>query len=230
MIIMAPAAALIHNPLQRYAVNFVEQAGRLSWKSEDKITEQSSEPFVRMLIRAGHESVLEHVGASVLFLVDRGVSHELVRHRLASFPQESTRYCNYNKTGEVTFIRPPFWSEDNILYKDWLLAMEHAESVYLRMIRAGAKPQEARSVLPNSLKTELMLTANLREWRHIFRLRCAKAAHPQMREVMIPLLAQFREAFHPVFFEDITDIAPIPTVPVQIQYFAKKTVDTDSSV
>lgn len=184
------------------ACRILERAGRISWKSEDKISDESYAPFLRFIIGKGHESVLEHVGASVLFVVDRGVSHELVRHRLASFTQESTRYCNYNKTGEVVFIKPPFWVEDSTAYRQWRNACAHAEATYLNLVQMGAKPQEARSVLPNSLKTEIQVTANLREWRLIFKLRTAPDAHPQMREVMVPLLAEFR-TLYPVVFDDI---------------------------
>lgn len=185
------------------ALKIIERAGRISWKSEGKTTEDSCFAFVRMLIKAGHESVLEHVNASVLFVIDRGVSHELVRHRIAAFTQESTRYCNYNKTGEVVFIKPMFWPEDTLEYRMWHEACEHAEQTYLGLINMGAKPQEARSVLPNSLKTEIQVTANLREWRHIFTHRAAPPAHPQMREVMVPLLYSFQQLY-PVVFEDLS--------------------------
>lgn len=141
-------------------------------------------------------------------MCDRGISHELVRHRLASFSQESTRYANYSKEKfgqEITVIRPFFWAQDSPQYALWLEAMHTAERVYLAMLASGAKPQEARSVLPNSLKTEIVVTANLREWRHIFRLRCASPAHPQIRQIMLPMLADFHERI-PVVFEDLYDM------------------------
>lgn len=178
----------------------IEYWGRLSWKSEDKMTPNSAPRFVKMLIDKGHESVIEHVCLTAKFVIDRGVSHELVRHRLASFTQESTRYCNY-KTKGVVFIEPPGLDEET--RKLWLHSVSVAEATYLNMLDRGVSPQIARSVLPNSLKTEIVVTANLREWRHIFKLRCAKPAHPQMREVMIPLLRQFQLAI-PVVFDDIT--------------------------
>lgn len=177
----------------------LEFYGRVSWKSEDKATDNSAPRFVKMLIDKGHESVIEHVSLTVKFVVDRGVSHELVRHRLASFTQESTRYCNY-KTKGVVFIQPPGLDFESL--KLWCHSVAIAEATYLNMLDRGVSPQIARSVLPNSLKTEVIMTANLREWRHVFRLRTAKAAHPQMREVMIPLLRQFQLAI-PVIFDDI---------------------------
>jgi thymidylate synthase (FAD) len=178
----------------------LEYYGRVSYKSEDKITDDSAPRFVKMLLQHGHESVIEHVSATVKFVVDRGVSHEIVRHRIASFTQESTRYCNYKKKG-VVMIEPPLPDEDARIL--WRKAVGVAEAIYLEMLDRGISPQIARSVLPNCLKTELIMTANLREWRHFFKLRTAKAAHPQMREVTIPLLEQFQRAF-PVVFDDIT--------------------------
>lgn len=149
--------------------------------------------------------MLEHYSFSVKFIVDRGVSHEIVRHRLASFAQESTRYCNYNKAGQVAFIRPLFFKEDTPEFDNWCEAMMAAEACYLDMIQKGKKPQEARAVLPNSLKTEIVMTANLREWRHFFNLRAVGttgAPHPQMREVAIPLLEELKECI-PVVFDDL---------------------------
>lgn len=180
----------------------LEIIGRVCWKSEGRITEDSAPRFVHMLIfDKHHESVIEHCSVTVKFVVDRGVSHEIVRHRIASYSQESTRYCNYG-TGEVTFIEPPFWEKGSMEYLLWTDVLMTAAATYKQMITFGAKPQEARSVLPNSLKTELIMTANLREWRHFFKLRTAPAAHPQMREVTIPLLAEFKESIS-VVFEDI---------------------------
>lgn len=185
----------------------IERIGRTCYKSENKITDDSSEKFVKMLIDRGHEAMIEHNAISVRFICDRGVSHELVRHRLASFGQESTRYCNYSNDkfgNELTFIKPCYWdlvNNDNELDM-WTYAMKNAEDIYLRMINAGAKPQEARSVLPNSLKTEIVMTMNLREWRHFFELRTSSAAHPQMRELAIPLMNRMKELI-PIVFDDI---------------------------
>lgn len=183
----------------------VEEYGRTCYKSEDHITDESADDFVRRILRKGHESVIEHEKLTARIICDRGVSHELVRHRLASYSQESTRYCNYSKGKfgkELTFIRPCFWPDDSLQYHLWRSAMSTAEGVYMYLLENGAKPEEARSVLPNSLKTEVVMTANLREWRHFFRLRCAPAAHPQMREVANQLLAQ-AYAVLPAIFEDI---------------------------
>ena len=180
----------------------VEQCGRICYKSESKIMDDSAKEFVANLIKNGHESALEHYSFSVRFICDRGVSHEIVRHRIASYSQESTRYCSYR--GNVAFIAPPFYSEDerDQEYKVWRNAMNNAESYYNILINKGSTPGEARSVLPNSLMTQLVMTANLREWRHFFRLRTAPAAHPQMREITVPLLDKAAELI-PVVFDDI---------------------------
>ena len=183
----------------------IEQAGRTCYKSEDRITEESAKAFVRMLIERGHESVLEHESITIRFVCDRGVSHEIVRHRIASFSQESTRYCNYSNDRfgyEITFIKPCFLKEGTGAYAAWLSAMHLANIMYSDMLAEGCTPQEARSVLPNSVKTEVVMTANLREWRHFLKLRTAKAAHPQMRELTVPLLHELQERI-PVVFDDI---------------------------
>lgn len=183
----------------------IESVGRTCYQSGDKITNNSSIAFVKKILDLGHHSVIEHVVATVRIICDRGVTHELVRHRLASYSQESTRYANYstNKFGNgITVIRPSFWKEDSAEYNLWLESMKHAELTYLSLIEKGATAQEARSVLPNSLKTEIIVSCNIREWRHIFKLRCPSTAHPQMREIMLPLLAQMHERA-PVLFDDL---------------------------
>jgi thymidylate synthase (FAD) len=180
----------------------IERYGRTCYKSEDKITAESAPLFIRMLLSRGHESVLEHEKITVRVICDRGVSHEIVRHRIAAYSQESTRYCNYGKSGEITVIRPCFWLEGSTAYRLWFAAMSAAETHYLDLLREGAFPQEARAVLPNSLKTEIVITYNLREWRHFFRLRTYPAAHPQMREITIPMLREFQRLV-PVVFDDI---------------------------
>jgi len=162
----------------------IERCGRVCYKSEDKITENSASKFVTGIIKRGHESVIEHYSITVRVICDRGVSHEIVRHRIASYSQESTRYCNYSQDkfgNELTFIRPSNLSTQE--YIAWTIAIETCEDQYLKLINLGTSPQIARSVLPNSLKTEIVMTMNLREWRHFFKLRCAEAAHPQMREI-----------------------------------------------
>lgn len=196
---------IINIPTREKALQDIERAARTCYKSEEYIGEGSAERLVKSLIDRGHEAMLEHVSFTVRFICDRGVSHELVRHRVASFAQESTRYCNYSKDkfgNELTFIQPCFWDEDSEMFNDWKKVISYAEFKYLNLIKVGATPQEARSVLPNSIKTEVVMTANLREWRHFFKLRTAKAAHPQMRELTIPLLEDLKDIL-PDFFNDI---------------------------
>ena len=183
----------------------IERIARVCYKSEAGIGEGTAEGLIRSLIKRGHEAMLEHFSFSVKFIVDRGVSHEIVRHRIALFAQESTRYCNYGKTGEIACIRPLFFEPDTPEFDNWCEAMMAAEQTYLDMIRAGKTPQEARCVLPNSLKTEIVMTANLREWRHFFKLRAigvTGAPHPQMAEVAVPLLKELKECI-PVIFDDL---------------------------
>jgi thymidylate synthase (FAD) len=186
-------------------LRYIEVAGRTCYKSEDKITQESSKGFVKGIIKSGHHSVIEHISITVRFICDRGISHELVRHRLAAFSQESTRYANYSKDkfgNEITVIKPVFWPETSDAYGNWLAAMKNAEDAYLNLLKTGAKAEEARSVLPNSLKTEVVMTCNLRQWRHVLNLRCSKAAHPQVREIMLPLLKELHEKI-PVVFDDL---------------------------
>lgn len=207
MNIIKPYAEILSETDYNEILRLVELAGRVCYKSEQNISDGSAEKFVSAIIRRGHESVIEHFSVSVRFVVDRGISHEIVRHRIASFSQESTRYCNYSqeKFGrELTFIAPCFFTEQSIQQKLWEQSVREAEISYFKLLDSGAKPEEARSVLPNSVKTELVMTANLREWRHFMKLRTAPAAHPQMREVAKPLLAEFKKRYC-VFFEDIAE-------------------------
>lgn len=183
----------------------IERVARVCYKSEDKITDGSAEKMVKALIKRGHEAMLEHFSFSVKFIVDRGVSHELVRHRVASFAQESTRYCNYGHEGEITVIKPLYLSDCGEDYNIWRKACVVAEKQYLDMLAYGFSPQEARAVLPNSLKTEVVMTANLREWRHFFSLRACGTTgkpHPQMLEVTVPLLKEIKSLI-PVVFDDL---------------------------
>lgn len=189
----------------------IEQVARVCYKSEDKITEGSAVKMVRALIKNNHLAMLEHFSFSVKFIVDRGVSHEIVRHRVSSFAQESTRYCNYGtKSGEIAVIEPCYLSDPTKddwykKYTAWESACMEAEECYLLMLDAGATPQEARAVLPTSLKTEIVMTANLREWRHFFNLRACGATgkpHPQMLEVAVPLLQELKDRI-PVVFDDL---------------------------
>lgn len=196
---------LLDEPIDGEAIlKKIEKIGRVCYKSEDRITKESAISFVRNLLKRGHESVIEHAQVSIRIVCDRGVSHEIVRHRIASYSQESTRYCNYAAEKfdtQLTFIRPIFWGNDDRLYRLWVDAMAYAEEKYLTMIAEGASPQEARSVLPNSLKTEIVVTMNLREWRHFIKMRTATAAHPQMRQVANMILNELRNAI-PVIFDE----------------------------
>ena len=185
----------------------IEKIARVCYKSESLITEdgESAKKMIKMLIGRDHTAMIEHSSLSVKFIVDRGVSHELVRHRIASFAQESTRYCNYSKDkfdNGITFIKPFFFDESSEQFDLWKRAMDQAEYCYMHLLEKGATPQEARSVLPNSTKTEITITANYREWRNFFKLRTTKAAHPQMREVAVSLLTELKEKL-PIIFDDI---------------------------
>ena len=205
MKMVSPSFELLDCPDGMALLQKIELAGRVCYKSEAKITPDSAYGFVRRLLESGHESVLEHEKISVRMICDRGVSHEIVRHRIASYSQESTRYCNSSLDkyqNELTFIRPFFWTNAPEKFQIWKEAMEMAERSYLALIAKGASPQEARSVLPNSLKTEIVVTMNMREWRHFFRLRTSAAAHPQMQEIATPLLRHFQKTI-PIIFDDI---------------------------
>jgi len=201
MRIVEPSFEILNAPKREEVLRHLELCGRVCYKSEDKMTEESASRFVKFLIERGHESPIEHISISVRIICDRGVSHEWVRHRIASYSQESTRYCNYNSEkfgGGIAFIRP-YFADNERLFEIWKAEMESAEKAYTDMLANGAKPEDARSVLPNSLKTEFICTMNLREWRHFFALRCAKAAHPAMREIAVPLQEAFREMLPELF-------------------------------
>ena len=212
MLIEKANVEIISNNSYQDMLKKIEKIGRVCYKSEDKIKDGSAEKFIKGIIKRGHESVIEHESISVRFVCDRGVSHEIVRHRIASYSQESTRYCNYTneKYGEqITCIDIASGFEYNLenendrkKYDIWLNAMKEAEKSYFQLIELGASTQEARSVLPNSLKTEIVATMNLRGWRNFFKLRTAKASHPQFREVACMLLEIFAKDY-PVFFEDL---------------------------
>jgi thymidylate synthase (FAD) len=209
------------NPLKA-----IERAGRTCYKSENKITAGSAEKFVKRIIKSGHLAVIEHASASYRIICDRGVTHEIVRHRLFSYCQESTRYCNYK--GGVTYIIPPWIGlPEDEYHKEtgdfvraggpvsvrlqeeiWLSHMISAENDYIDLLSKKYDPwtpQQARSVLPNSLKTEIVITGNLREWLHFFNLRCAPSAHPQMREIADLLLTDIRVKI-PVIFDSVRQV------------------------
>lgn len=204
MILVKPSYEIVSEIEKDKILKNIEVIGRTCYKSEYKITKESCYKFIEMLLSNGHESVLEHEKISIKFICDRGVSHEIVRHRLASFSQESTRYCNYSSdkfNNELTIIDiRPFMDDDQ--YEQWLKMMGICEDMYFTLINRGCSPQIARSVLPNSLKTEVVVTANIREWRTIFKQRTSIKAHPQMRQLMIPLLEELKDKL-PILFDDI---------------------------
>jgi len=253
MRVISPSHEITYMPEPGIVLQAIEAAGRTCYKSEDRITQDSAAGFVRRIVKSGHHSVLEHMSITVRFTCDRGVSHELVRHRLAAYSQESTRYANYSKDrfgSEITVIAPCYWPDipagsysqprpglllcdgrqiipnrlgiprhdpdrlaDDRVYVcpnsyGWIYSCLCAEDVYLIMLadidaignpKDKAAPEEARTVLPNSLKTEIVMTANLREWKHVLNLRCSRPAHPQIREIMLPLLKELHEKLPEVF-------------------------------
>jgi len=183
-----------------YILKFIEKCGRTCYKSEDKITTDSAEKFVRGLIKRGHESVLEHFNITVKVITNRGVSHEIVRHRIGAYSQESTRYVSYKDGIEV--IAQPGIEDNYEAGQCWLEAMMDAEDHYRELITLGVKPEIARDVLPNALKTEIVITYNLRQWRHFIKQRSSKAAHPQIRQLAFMILEKFQREI-PVIFDDI---------------------------
>ncbi len=221
--------SFVREPAGNDILKIIEEAGRTCYKSEEKITPASSRKFVKTVIDSGHHSVIEHASIAVRIITDRGVTHELVRHRLASYSQESTRYCNYGKDkfgNEITVILP-VWFYDvkegamlkgvlnntgtmgrEMQYRFWKSACLEAENKYFSLLKIGQSPQEARSVLPNSLKTEIVMTANLREWRHVFSLRCSTKAHPQIRELMLDILKGFKAKISVIFDDIMPEVQP----------------------
>ena len=195
-------SAMIFTHLSGIAANsYIEQFGRVCYKSENKITDASSEPFIKMLINLGHESVLEHISCSFKIVTDRGISHELVRHRIASYSQESTRYCNY-KGKPISFVKPVDIEYNTPEFDIWQRSCMQSVINYNELINKGVKPQTARSVLNTSLKTELIMTCNLREWRHFIKLRTSKQAHPDMQYLAKQILNALYRYF-PVVFDDL---------------------------
>ncbi len=203
MIIQQPRILVPVEDLQTSVLRRLERYTRVCYKSEDQMKNDApNDKFLQDKIRSGHESIIEHEKITVMFIVDRGISHEIVRHRIAAYSQESTRYCRYDRDkfgNEISVIEPYFFLNDIQAYEMWCTACQVAEDKYMEMLKAGRSAQEARSVLPNSLKTEIVVTYNMREWRHFFRLRCDIAAHPQMRQVAIPLLLCFQDKLPPLF-------------------------------
>lgn len=211
MKIVQPSVTLINPPSKDDLYGQIERAGRVCYKSEDKIAEGSAEKFIRGLIKRGHEAVIEHGSITALFVCDRGVTHEFVRHRIASYCQESTRYCNYSRDAfgnEITVVHPCWLNrpdDDEPETTDWDVweySCEQAEQNYFELLAQGRTPQEARAVLPTCLKTELVVTMNPREWRHFFKLRCAPTAHPDMRYLARLAKDMFVENW-PALFDDL---------------------------
>ena len=204
-----PSVEFLEAPDGEKILRKIEKIARTCYKSESAVTDESSKRMVRNLIEHGHEAMIEHESVTVKFTIDRGISHEVVRHRPCSFAQESTRYCNYSKgkfSGEITCVIPPAMRVNPQAFDVWMRACRKAEEAYFELLDLGLKPEKARSVLPTSLKTELIMTANLREWRHFFKLRALGTTgkpHPQMKEVAFPLLKMFQETI-PVVFDDLT--------------------------
>ncbi len=182
VIIAQPTAELLR--ITPDAEKLIEEAGREAYKSAERITDNSYEMFLASLLNMGHMSVFEHASATIKFYTDRGVTHEMVRHRIASYTQESTRYCNYSKDkygNEITVIEPPGLL--GIAHQVWFDAVRTAEERYMKLLEIGYAPQIARSVLPTCLGASIVMTANFREWLHFFNLRMSSKAHPQMRQV-----------------------------------------------
>lgn len=224
MRLIKPKVEILDNLNGTDILKRIEQVARTCYKSEDKISEDdsSARKLVTNLINSKHEAILEFVDVTVKFTCDRITSQSIVRHRIASFAQESTRYCNYSKDkfgNELTFIIPSWldWKEETIRKGDFeksgsgsidsqlfINSLLNAEDSYLRLIKEGWKPQQARMVLPMSIKTEINMKCNLREWRHFFNLRCSQAAHPDIRVLALDLLKQFHERI-PIIFDDLYD-------------------------
>ena len=205
MEIVKPSVHLLHEINGEEILARIERAGRVCYKSEDSIASGTSHQFVTALIRRGHESVLEHEKISMVLLCDRGVTHELVRHRIASYSQESTRYCNYSKDkfgNSLTFVKPVFFEEGTETYALWEKSMQEIETSYFALLENGATPEQARTVLTNSLKTEIAVTMNIRSLRNFLKLRTDKAAHPQMRETANQVLDLVKSKI-PILFDDI---------------------------
>ena len=212
MVVTTPHAELVGfpNPTDKFTLQDgigllrrIEYFARISHASEDQQTEQSWKRFITaVVLEHGDLSVIEHAFVTVDFVVDRGVTHELVRHRLFSFTQSSTRFINYTKKMPPSFINP----DESAIDEDWAEAIEFSEMKYRKLLEKGWPPQKARSVFPNALSSRIATTGNLRNWRHLLIMRTTKETHPQFRQVTIPLLAEFKEKI-PLLFDDIEPMA-----------------------
>jgi thymidylate synthase (FAD) len=187
-------------------IKHIERCGKVCYKSEDTIKDGSCNTFVKKILESEHESVVEHFAVTVRFTCSRACSHQLVRHRMASYSQESQRYVNYSRGkfgSQITFIKPldfeTMTTEQQFKYK---IALEDSEKAYLNLISAGLKPQQARGILPNDTKTEVVTTMNLRSWRHFFKLRTDKHAQLEIRTLANKLLTEFKTNI-PVIFDDL---------------------------
>lgn len=184
-------------------LNHCEFEARKSHQSEDLIAEGSAEKLLKFIVmEKGDFSVIEHASLTVDVVTDRGITHEQVRHRIASYTQESTRFVNYAKKKPASFIYPRL-QQDIKFDPDWLEAIEFVEEKYQKLIAKGWKPQEARSVMPNGQKTSIGITANMRNWRHNLIMRTTKEAHPQYKEWSIPLLLELKQTCWGWLFDDI---------------------------
>ncbi len=224
MLLMSPEVRVPASQLDEAVMLRLERCARICYKSEDKMDDKHNETFLQRIVNSGHESVIEHEKVTALFIIDRGISHELVRHRIGSYSQESTRYCNYGKDkfgSEISVIKPFFYTPGTENYTLWEQSCLLAEKNYLELLALGSTPQEARAILPNCLKTEIAVTYNIREWRHFFKMRCALAAHPQMRQVAIPLLLLFQDKFKVLF-----DTIPYDTA-FPVEHYAQVVICDD---
>lgn len=217
MQIIEPYVNILYPQSFEHILPLLEHAGRTCYQSEDQTKKRGAGAFVSKIISLGHESVIEHQTITVSIVCDRGVSHELVRHRIGSYSQESTRYCCYNQG--VTFIKPFYLNYDSPQFHSWYAAMSACEKAYLELLQYGLNPGKARAVLPTSTKTQILVTYNLREWRHFFKLRCAPAAHIQMKQITIPLLVTLKQKL-PGIFDDINYDENFPQ-----EHWAKVTLD-----
>jgi thymidylate synthase (FAD) len=180
----------------------LERACRTCYRSEGKITEESYKTLLKNCINRGHESILEHEKVTIRMLCDIGVYKDLTRHRIASFSIESTRYCNYGKDkfdNQIKFIKPVNMEEGTELYNKWYDTCKIIEQNYIEMSKLEATPDQLRMMLPHSTAAEVTMTANIREWKHIFSLRCTKHTHPAVEQLMIPLLLKFKKEMPEIF-------------------------------
>lgn len=205
--IINPSVEIVSEVNPDVMLKTIEKAARTCYKTENNISEDTSSAvkMITKLIDLGHTAMIEFADIHVKLITDTGVLKDLSRHRHCSFAVESTRYCNYSKGKfgtELTFIKPCNMDENSGIYHTWLKTMNDIEKAYMQMAQNGALPDQLRMILPHSLKTEINMKCNMREWRYILKLRCSKAAHPSVREVMLMLLNEFHSKI-PVLFDDI---------------------------